>query len=269
MLKRYFGHLRPLEMNAVIIFYSLPFLFATWCFVDKPPLDPGFWTTLSYAIPLNALGMVLHMTAINLSPLSLTMPYLSFTPAFVAVIGFVLLGEAVSITGIAGIGLIIVGSYVLNMDFPQPSPLEPLKAVFREKGSFYMLLASIIYAFTAVFGKQVALQSSPVYAALVYFSILNGGLLAFFLLSGKVRLGPVLHRPGMGLVAGFFLAAHVISHFIAVTMVTTVYMISIKRISGVFSVIYGRLWFGDKNVVFRLSGAALMAAGAGVIAIFG
>ena len=269
MLKRYFGHLRPLEMNAVIVLFSLPFFLVMFLFVDTPELAPGFWPTMSFTIPLNALGMVLHMTAINLSPLSLTMPYLAFTPAFVAVIAFLALGEAVTLVGVAGIVLIMLGSYVLNMGGGMSSAFDPFKAIFRERGSLFMLLAAMIYAVTAVFSKKVAMQSSPVFAALVYFTILNGGLLLIFFLSGKVKLKNVVKRPLPGLLAGFFLAAHVTSHFVAVTMVATVYMISIKRISGVFSVAYGKLWFGDKNIGFRMLGAVFMAAGAAVIAILG
>jgi drug/metabolite transporter (DMT)-like permease len=45
-------------------------------------------------------------------------------------------------------------------------------------------------------------------------------------------------------------------------------MISVKRTSLIFSVIYGRLLFGEERMKERLAGATLMAGGVALIALF-
>jgi hypothetical protein len=39
--------------------------------------------------------------------------------------------------------------------------------------------------------------------------------------------------------------------------------------AGIFSVIYGKLLFNEKGLRYRLLGTSIMAAGAGVIALYG
>ena len=61
--------------------------------VQPPGLpEPAFWGWVGLALPLELLAMVLYMTAIRVSPLALTLPYLAFTPVFSALFGWLLLG---------------------------------------------------------------------------------------------------------------------------------------------------------------------------------
>ena len=60
--------------------------------------------------------MWLYMRAIRESPLSLTLPYLAFTPVFNILTGYIFLGEQVSSAGMAGIVLVVCGAWLLNLD---------------------------------------------------------------------------------------------------------------------------------------------------------
>ena len=57
--------------------------------------------------------MWLYMKAIRRSPLSLTLPYLAFTPVFNTVTGYVLLGETVTLQGFSGIALVVSGAQLI------------------------------------------------------------------------------------------------------------------------------------------------------------
>ena len=52
-------------------------------------------------------------------------------------------------------------------------------------------------------------------------------------------------------------------------MVKTVYMISVKRMSVLFAVIYGWLLFKETDIKSRMLGAVLMFLGIGVITLLG
>ncbi len=57
----------------------------------------------------------------------------------------------------------------------------------------------------------------------------------------------------------------VLTHFIAISLTQAAYMISIKRMSLVFSVIYGRVIFKELGLKERLFGSVVMLAGAALI----
>lgn len=46
-------------------------------------------------------------------------------------------------------------------------------------------------------------------------------------------------------------------------------MIAIKRLNGLFGVLFGWLFFHEDNIRSRLAGALLMSAGAALIVLFG
>jgi hypothetical protein len=62
-------------------------------------LPAPFWGWMAVMVPLEIAAMLLYMAAIRDHPLSLTVPYLAFTPVFVLLIADWLLGERVSPQG--------------------------------------------------------------------------------------------------------------------------------------------------------------------------
>src|SRR3989337_4000616 len=95
--------------------YALPFLFLAFFFIDIPSLDRTFWLSLLFMIPLEIAAIILYVKAIKLSPLSLTIPFLAISPAFIILIAFILLGALPATSGLLGILLIVIGAYLLNI----------------------------------------------------------------------------------------------------------------------------------------------------------
>ncbi|GAI81314.1 unnamed protein product, partial [marine sediment metagenome] len=72
-----------------------------------------------------------------------------------------------------------------------------------------------------------------------------------------------------GMVAGVLFFIHALTHGLAISMVKASYMISVKRLSALIGIIYGRLFFKEKYIAVRFAGAGLMVAGAVLITIWG
>ena len=68
---------------------------------------------------------------------------------------------------------------------------------------------------------------------------------------------------------GATLAAMFASHYVAITMAEAAYVISVKRTSPLFGVLYGGLLLGEGHLGKRLGGTALMVAGVMAIGLFG
>jgi len=246
--------------------YALPFLAVGLLFVPIPKLDPAFWLTVASLIPLEVVALVLYIKAIRLSPLSLTIPFMALSPVFIMVIAFFILGERPTPAGLSGVVLIMAGAYALNAKTSETGLLGPLKAIAKERGSVLMIAVAIIYSVTSTLGKVALLHSSPVFFGFFYPFLLTAALTLFLLARGKLPL--VFSRPKKFLTIGFFSALMIVTHFMALGLTQVAYMISVKRTSLLFSILYGRLLFGEKDIRARLAGGALMLAGVALIALF-
>lgn len=246
--------------------YALPFLALAFLFVPIPELDSTFWLTVASLLPLEIIALILYIKAIRLSPLSLTIPFLALSPVFIIFIAFIFLGELPDRSGVAGILLITIGAYTLNASASKDGILGPVKAVLKEPGSILMLIVAVIYSVTSTLGKVAVQHSSPVFFGFFYPFTLTLVLTAYLLTRGK--LWYVFSRPAVFIPIGLCTSAMIISHFVAISMTQVAYMISVKRTSLIFSVIYGWLLFKEEKIKERLLGSALMLAGVVMILAF-
>ena len=268
-VKKHFTHLTAYDMLAFPFLFSLPLFAVTVPFIPVPPLDDTFYWCFVISLPLNFVPFFIYMKAIQKSPLSLTLPYLAFTPAFMILTGYVFLDEMPNQWGLAGIVVTCAGGYVLNLASGMRSVFEPLKAVFHETGSWLMLIVALIFSFGAVIGKKGILHSSPLFFTMTLFAVLSFLTVLSLLILGKIRLDTLRNDWAKGLVAGVLFYIHCLAHGFAISMIKASYMISVKRFSALIGIIYGRLFFKEKQIAMRLAGAGLMVAGAVLITIWG
>ena len=185
------------------------------------------------------------------------------------VTGYLFLDEVLNVWGGLGILITCAGSYVLNLDARKWSLLAPLKAVFQETGSWLMLIVSFLFSFAAVIGKKGILHSSVLFFSITFFLALNVFLLFLLGALGKIRLQTFKNQPRQGMVAGCLLFLHAILHGWAISITKAAYMVSVKRFSVLFGIIYGGLLFKEKNIAIRFCGAAFMLSGAILITLKG
>jgi len=269
LIKKCLSDLNPYEMVLCPLLLGLPLFIAGWPLIEIPHLDSVFWVSTLVALPLEALALVLYMEAIKVSPLSLTIPFLAFTPVFILATGAVLLKETPNMGGICGTLITFAGGYVLNLDPSLRSLFYPFKAIARERGSWLMVVVAFIYSITSVLGKSAVLHSSPIFFGLTYVPALTILLLISLSALKKISWTNLRTRIVQGLVIGPLYLLSSLAHCMALPLVKVAYMISVKRMSILVSVVYGGVLFREKHIFYRLMGACLMVMGAVVISIWG
>ncbi len=272
LIKKFFGHHDPLVMAAFPLAFSLPFLLIALPFVPVPAdLSIKFWVNYLAVLTAMALTYFPYYRAINLSPLSLTVPFLSFVPVFALVFGLLFLGERASVWGLAGIGLVVLGGYVLYLDrLREGGWLAPFRAIMAEPGSRLMIMTAAVWGLAAVVGKAAMIQSSPWFIVVSLHLVLNPILLAIIILRRGVRAVRSLgEAPVKGLVVGAVFFGHAVFHSLGVVLVQTAYMLSVKRLNVLFILIYGWLLFHERHLGLRLAGVLTMLAGVGLITWLG
>lgn len=269
-LKRYFSGLRPMELGAVPLLYGLPYFFVALLFLPVPELKPGFWWTLLVLYPFHAGGFLFLYWAISTAPLSLTMPYLATTPAFILLSGYLILGEVPNFLGGLGVIVIVIGGYVLNYDPKAKTDLlEPFRAIFRDVGALRALAAALLFSMAAVLGKKAVLLSSPLFFSFFFFVIFCSTTVALLFAFRLADSKAVTANHKTGFAVGGILFLHIICHNAAIALSKAAYMISIKRFSAVFGVVFGHYIFREENIKNRLAGAFLMFIGVMLIALLG
>lgn len=242
---------------------SLPFLFISLLFVPIPQINRDFYIASACALPLEVIAMILYIKALKISPLSLTMPFLSLTPLFLIVVAYILLGEKLTFLGGIGVLFIVAGSYTLNIKEAKKGVFEPFAAIKKEKGSIFMIIVAIIYSVTASLCKKAIENSSPIFFAVTYITVLVIIFTPIVMYKSKDELQMVFRKGAIkkSILPGIFHAIMLISSLIAVSLTNVAYMISVKRLSLLISIFYGYMFFREKGIKERLLGAAFMLAG--------
>ncbi len=245
------------------ILFSIPLLLLIWFFIPVPELDIEFYKAFAFALPLEIIAIIFYMKALRISPLSLTLPFLSLTPVFLILVSYLIIGEKVSFRGGIGIILITVGSYTLNLHEMRKGIFEPFRAITKEKGSILMISVAFIYSVTSTLGKMAIEHSSPLFFGITYFVAVTIVFAPIALWLGKGELKSFISEKQFKglLLPGLFYSVMIASHMIAMSLAKVAYMISVKRTSLIIGVIYGYLLFKEKNIRERLIGAVLMFIG--------
>ena len=253
-----------LPLAAVLSLGQVP-LFVAWLLSSGAPAPrAGYWPEGLTATALNFAGTLLYLRALATGALSITVPFLSFTPVFVALFGAGLLGERLPPAQWAGIVLVVVGALTLTLGRKDlRSAVHVLTASVREPGSRSMLLAALAWALGSIFDKR-ALQHAalPVHGLVLSVGL---GVLALGVLAARRKLG-TLRRVRYGGVAvwlgvGLACAAQTLQLATLPLVPVSLYEACKRCVGMSMSVLNGAWFFGEPVTGRKLLGVGVMGVG--------
>jgi uncharacterized membrane protein len=231
---------------------------------------PNFWFPALIIVPLDISATIIYLNAIKMAPLSLTLPFLAFTPFFTMVISWLVLGERISQVSFLGVLLIVTGGYLLNAQKITEGIWAPFKAIWDEKAPRLILLVTLLFSISTVFGKMAVLRSSPNTMIVIYpVSYFIGISLVFLTYLRSIKPGSFTINNSLYLLAiiGALDAISMICHFQAISLIEISLMMSIKRLNILFGVVLGFIFFKEKQFWRRLPATLLMLSGAILITL--
>ncbi len=224
---------------------------------------PGFWKLLVINGSLNVVAYVFFIRAFRLSDASLVAPLVLVTPVLMLVTSPLMTGERAPPMGVLGVILTVVGVGLL--DARQDSKRKLNFGVFiRHAGPRYMIVTASIWSICANLDKLAVKASTP----LVYMTTLSAFIaicsVGYWLASGRPGAHPRALRHA--LVAGSAMSFGTALQMWALTVLFTPYVIAIKRLSALFTVLAsGRVL--KEETGGRFLGAGVMLAGAVMIVL--
>lgn len=252
-----------LYVNLASLLVTLPLII--W-YHDFPFHDPVYLGVVLVGGLISGLGGWSLNIAIARSDVSLVGPILTLTPALVIAIEWLLTGALPGPLGFVGIGLLILGGYVLTLDNSAEPWFHPLLRLVTNPGSAYTFAATLCFATATTLGRIGIERSDPLSFAVIV--ALVNPMVLFILFSAQDRrfyrevLPPQLASQAKPLLLlGLLFALMRISDQIALSMTLASYAVAVKRTAGMFSVLIGRWFFNEGGTRGRLAGSAIMLAG--------
>ncbi|NYT05903.1 MAG: DMT family transporter [Methanomicrobiales archaeon] len=244
-------------------------LLVSWA-AGLPAIAPDFPWAVAGTVALNIVATVLYYRALAVADLSLCIPMLAFTPVFLIAIAYVILGEVPGPAGAAGILLVAGGAYLMHWDEDWATPLAPFAMIVSNPGVMAMAGVALLFAVSSSIDKVVVLTSDPLFGSGMVFLLLGVAFSVLSLARSPHAIRPAGPFPAAALLAvSVVLAIEAFSINLAYTLAIVPYVISVKRLSIVISVVFGILLLGEGDALRRIAGSACMLAGAVVIALLG
>ncbi|MCX6926907.1 MAG: EamA family transporter [Verrucomicrobia bacterium] len=251
--------------HALLTVATIPLLFGP----AKLALGGEFWANMALCALLAVAGNVLLVHALKRTDLSILGPINSYKAVISLVLGVFLIGEMPTAMGLAGVLLIVAGSYLVVDRQPDQPRHNAFVQFFRERGVQLRFAALGLSATEAVFLKKALLLSSPL-TTFVWWSILGLPLAgtAILLLLGKETGNEIrLFRPQWRSYLWLAITTGVMQLTTLLTFgkLQVGYSLALFQLSTLISVFLGYHCFQEGNIRRRLLGSLVMVAGAALI----
>jgi drug/metabolite transporter (DMT)-like permease len=234
-------------------------------------LSHSFWINIAIVAVLTVLGNALLVAAMRLSDLSVLGPINAYKAVVSLLPGMLLLGEVPGRAGMAGIALIVAGSYFVVEKTPGQARRNLLVRFFAERGIQLRLAALVVSAVEAVFLKK-ALQASSPLITFAYWAVLGFAAAVVAVAAMLARNLPHeleamrINRTTFALLA----TTTGVMQFCTILSFQGLKVgcaLALFQTSTLLTVVLGWRVFRERNVAERLLGAAIMGAGATMIAM--
>lgn len=252
------GRGRATAITFLLVSAQIP-LFLGWALVDgRWAIDARYWLPGLGSVVVNLLANLAYMQSVKLAPMSATLPLLSLTPAFTALLGVPLLAEWPTAFQTLGITLVVLGALRLNVD-PRPGA----RRGWRDQGALLMMSVALLWSLATPFDKLALRYASPALHALILVVGIAGGLLAALL--WQRRLGELRE---LRAAAGLLVTAAVTSgialylQLLAIQLIWVSLVETVKRgLGATMALVLGRMIFSEEVTRRQVAAVVIMLVG--------
>ena len=244
----------------------LPMFLYFW---PRYAVSPAGWACIVATGILHALYFWFMGGAYERGDLSLVYPLSRGSgPLLVPILAIIFLQEQLSLAGILGITLVILGVYFIHLkSFSVVAVTEPFRALGGSASVWALCTGGTIAGYSLVDKVGVGLVYPPIYIYLMF--VISLLLLSPYVLAKQraalklewlVNKGPVL-------IDGFLVLFTYLMILFAFRLSKVSYVVAAREVSIVFSAFLGIIWLKEQNAPQKITGAALIAAGVVLIGL--
>ncbi len=217
-----------------------------------------------------AIATVTALKSVKYWDLSLVSPLSALTIPFLLLTSYFITKEVPNIYGFIWVSIIFLGTYFLQLHEVKSGFLWPIRAIYDDTWAKYMLITALLWSITAPLDKLWVVELWALNWMFYSNAVIALMLAAYMYLNKKAFSIREIIKPSalkkvwvitvLGGV-GIFL------QMLALKYTLVIYVIAIKRASGMFSVFLWYVFFGEKDIPQKLFAAAIMLAWVLIISI--
>jgi drug/metabolite transporter (DMT)-like permease len=189
-------------------------------------------------------------------------------PLLVPLFAVILLHEQLTLPGITGIAVVVLGIYSIHLQsFSLRSFLQPFLAARGRASLWALFTGAAITSYSLVDKVGVDAVYPPVY---IYLMLV--GTVVFLSPSVLLRERAWLKQEWAEnkrsiIIVGFLANFTYLMVLFAMSMSRVSYVVAVREVSIVFSAFFGVMWLGEKHAAHKLLGAFLITLGVILIAL--
>ncbi len=271
--KRVLFDIEALEFSFVLSVFNM--ILAILLFYDYLSIQIGLPALLILYVKsvMGTFAFWYVMLAIKNMEISGALPLMVLTPGFVALFSFLLIGETLTKIEIAGLFLLLAGTYILESK-NNKKLIEPFVVFYKSKYHHYVIAALVLFTATSIIDKYLLRDYAvPPKTFIVFQQIFFA--INFFILTLAVRKG-VKHIAGYMnkkfsgwfLLIALFTIGYRYSQIEAVKLAPVALVLSVKRLSVLFASLYGGKIFSEHYLFRKTVAIVTMLAGAYLVVNF-
>jgi drug/metabolite transporter (DMT)-like permease len=252
-------------------YYSALMLFLVLMLPERPELPAAFWLYVVLRSSTDSFAEWMKMYAFSHGDISVVSSFLSLSPVFLLLTSPIITGDRPSLIGVTGVLLGVAGSLLLVYHRSSGGWARHKKAILLGAG------ASLFFSLNNCFDRlavhhdvagESLLQSmyQPTVAGFAMTGLSALIIAPFLLVTGRSAAGLRGHT-GPLLVRGLLEILFMVSKLYALQTLQAPYVTGIQRLSLLFSILGGWLFFKEKEIRRRLAAGLLILAGAMLIAL--
>ena len=260
-----------MQFSAVLAIVNVVVAFPFLIVADYSSLNLQIVIIMFFVSILGSLAFLFMAKSVRHLEISISAPLLALSPALTAFLGFILLGELLTLVQISGMGLIVFGSYVITINKNETFTHGVLK-FFKFKYYRFILFSILLYSFASIADKflLVTFDLEP----MTYVAIMQ-----IFIAFHLFVMISLIHRGYKDIFDGFkrarwlilFVSVCTVGYRVAQTeaikQAPVGLVIAIKRMSALIVVALSGSLFHEKHVFKKLLATLIMILGVVLIVI--
>lgn len=246
-------------------------LFGTSFFIiGAPELGDQFWLALAITGIMNIIAFPILLKAYEEGEFSSVYSMILLTPVFLLLTSFIFLGEVPSLGGVFGVIVTVVGLWIITKSAHRHTAVPNYF-----KGNMFGIVVALLWSVSINFDKIATLQSDPFFAPATITGVMALAYLGYLLVMHKkvlvhdardahddavtrrLHLSPLIIFLTLGVVMAFSNVLHNSALIVGLAS----YTIAVKRTGILFGIIWGWLFFKERQIARKTFGALVAIAG--------
>ncbi|MCK5026645.1 MAG: EamA family transporter, partial [Nanoarchaeota archaeon] len=228
-------------------------------------IDPGDYIFIFLIAFIAVVAGIFWAKAIKHSEISTVSPLQNLSPIFLVILSFIILKETVTLQQGIGIAILIIGTYVLEVDHKISNLKEPILKIIKTRTIHFVLISLFLYSLSAVGDKYMITSVDKVtylFWVWMFMTIISLAISSIFYKGLKDVVYCIKKSGWIIFLAGLFSFISALAYFKALTMVMVSLLIPLKRLSTLFATLIGGELFHDHGLKLKAVACVILIVGA-------